>query len=249
MIMGMTQSVTATFAVDKRSPGRSTLILYLAHAAPGTGGARTPRMTSGALPCSGSGRTARRAGPRQWPVRTGWAPSFSRTKPVRPPPPAASLGGQVARHRIHPGARRVLNRASSSNCRFCQAGRLLRAWRRERVAWAGAAGTREATWRGRRVRRPRTRRAGRRRGCPAGGQIGRRRLTNETGWTGRTLRRDGSGPDRMAGPSQHAGHGGGAHDGRGAHGEPAPPAEAPAPSTANAPAPVPSASPSAVGRG
>jgi hypothetical protein len=106
---------------------------------------------------------------------------------------------------------------------------LLRAWRRERVAWAGAAGTREATWRGRRVRRSRTCRAGRRRGCPAGGQIGRRRLTNETGWTGRTLRRDGSGPDRMAGPSQHAGHGGGAHDDRAAHGEPAPPAEAPAP--------------------
>jgi hypothetical protein len=79
---------------------------------------------------------------------------------------------------------------------------LLRAWRRDRVAWAGAAGTREATWRGRRVWRPRTRRAGRRRGCPAGGQIGRRRLTNETGWTGRTLRRDGSGPDRMAGPRQ-----------------------------------------------
>jgi len=29
------------------------------------------------------------------PVRTGRAPSFSRTKPVRPPAPAASLGGQV----------------------------------------------------------------------------------------------------------------------------------------------------------
>jgi hypothetical protein len=52
---------------------------------------------------------------------------------------------------------------------------------------------------------------------------------NETGWTGRTLRRDGSGPARMAGPSQHTGHGGGdAHDDRAARGEPAAPAQAPA---------------------
>ena len=29
--------------------------------------------------------------------------------------------GQVARHPIHPGGRRVLNGASSSNCRFCRA--------------------------------------------------------------------------------------------------------------------------------
>jgi S-adenosyl methyltransferase len=58
------------------------------------------------------------------PVRTGRAPSFSRTKPVRPPAPAASLGGQVARHPIQPPGRSAnarpqscANRASGTSSR------------------------------------------------------------------------------------------------------------------------------------